>query len=117
MKYFVIIGFNLLCIFFIFNELLIGQDYPVRSGSIIFIEAKCNKCHSINSQAIECTSTKTFACDLSKVGDSINVEIIKDYLKKKVKLNSKKHPVAFNGKATDFDILCNWLQNLTSAVF
>ncbi|MBI5324062.1 MAG: hypothetical protein HZB41_02065 [Ignavibacteriae bacterium] len=105
-------------IFYLFITFSYSQDYPVRSGSIIFLEFKCNKCHSIKSQSIECSDTLFKSpSDLSSVGDSLNSEIFKDYLIKKIKLNNKKHPVAFKGKKEDLNILCNWLQNLSSVLY
>ncbi|OGU15303.1 MAG: hypothetical protein A2X61_12445 [Ignavibacteria bacterium GWB2_35_12] len=118
MKFLKLNIFVALILIFVFSSLLISQDYPVRSGSIIFLEMKCNRCHSIKSQVIECSdTTKKSLTDLSTVGDSLEVEIIKDYLKKKVKLINKKHPVAFKGKKEDLDILCNWLHNLSTVVY
>jgi capsule polysaccharide export protein KpsE/RkpR len=108
---------SLLLIFALYS-FLISQDYPVRSGSIIFLEKKCNSCHSVNSQAITCSdSSNKSVTDLSIIGDSYNSEILKDYLQKKNKLNNKKHPVAFKETKKDLDILCKWLQNLSSVVY
>ena len=118
MKYFAYIALLVFSLIFVFDSLLISQDEQVRSGSIIFLEMKCNKCHTINSQAIECSeTTKNSINDLSTVGDSLEIENFKDYLVKKVKLNNKKHPIAFKGKKNDLDILCNWLHNLSSVVY
>ena len=101
-----------------FNTEIISQEYPVRSGSIIFLEKKCNNCHSVKSQEIECLdSLNNSVVDLSKVGDSLESEIIKDYLKKKIKIENKKHPVSFNGTSSDLDILSKWLHNLSSVVY
>ncbi|MCL5990615.1 MAG: hypothetical protein M1419_00745 [Bacteroidetes bacterium] len=118
MKFFAYLLTIVICFIFILKYDIISQDYPVRSGSIIFLEKKCNSCHSVKTQAIECDDTTNKSItDLSTIGDSLESEIIKDYLKKKVKINNKKHPVAFKGKKDDFDTLCNWLHNLSSVLY
>ncbi|TAL69730.1 MAG: hypothetical protein EPN82_03680 [Bacteroidetes bacterium] len=117
-KYYIFSLSFVICFLLIKDTKIIAQDFPVRSGSIIFLEKKCNYCHSIKSQAIECLDTSIKpTLDLSTVGDSLNAEIFKDFLKKKIKLKYKKHPVAFKGNNDDFEILCKWLQNLTSVVY
>jgi len=117
MKHFVFSVIGILCLIIVFSSLIYSQDEPVKSGMKIFIKAKCNKCHSVKSQAIECSKMISFACDLSKVGDSLSTDFFKDYLMKRVKLNNKKHLVAFKGKSTELDILCIWLQKLRTMIF
>ncbi len=78
----------------------------------IFVDKKCNSCHSIESQGIERTNPKAKGSDLSKVGDELTEEFIAKYLKKEEVLHDKKHGVAFKGTDEEFSALVKWLASL-----
>jgi hypothetical protein len=74
----------------------------------IFINAKCNKCHSIEILKIESTSKKE-PFDLSKVGSERNAEFLTKYLLKEETLNDKKHKKEFKGTDEELQVLVDWL--------
>ncbi|MCX7737724.1 MAG: cytochrome c [Candidatus Kapabacteria bacterium] len=78
----------------------------------IFIDKKCNSCHSIESMGIEKSNPKAKGTDLSKVGDQLTADFIAKYLKKEEALEGKKHGVAFKGSDEEFNALVNWLASL-----
>ena len=80
------------------------------AGKKIFIDTKCNMCHTVTSAGIE--SKKSDAKDLSNVGSEQNIEFFTKYLKKEVKLNDKDHKFAFKGSDEDFKKLVDWLASL-----
>lgn len=98
-------------------------------GKSIFLDGKCNECHAIASQGIEVAKSDDGALeedpfggddegddeeapDLSGVGKEQNAEWIADYLKKKVKLDGKKHRKRFKGSADELKVLSEWLASL-----
>lgn len=80
------------------------------SGQKLFLDNKCNVCHSVQSLSI--TSTKKDAVDLSKTGDTYKADFITKYLNKESKINNKLHKVAFKGSAEDLTIISGWLNSL-----
>lgn len=79
-------------------------------GKKIFIDNKCNMCHTVTSQGIE--SKKSDAVDLSEVGKDKTTEFLNKYLKKETKLNDKDHKASFKGNDQDLKILVDWLLTL-----
>ena len=110
---------NLLIYFiFIFSVVLLfgfaysfGADEP--DAKKIFVEKKCNSCHSVEAAGIE--SKKKNADDLSKVGDSNKAEFLEKYLTKKEKMNDKEHKTAFKGTDEELKAISKWLGSLKSA--
>lgn len=80
------------------------------AGKKIFIDNKCNICHTVNSVGIE--SKKSDATDLSNVGAELKKDDMIKYLKKEMKLNDKKHKTAFKGSDEDLEKLVEWLITL-----
>ena len=64
-------------------------------GKKVFVDNKCNMCHTVTSAGIE--SKKSDAVDLSTVGKDRTVEFLTKYLKKEAKLNDKDHKSSFKG--------------------
>jgi cytochrome c553 len=85
-----------------------SNDDP--AGKKIFIDNKCNMCHTVKSAGIE--SKKSDAIDLSNVGAEMKSEDIIKYLKKEMKLNDKDHKTAFKGSDEDLKKLVEWLSTL-----
>jgi uncharacterized protein YxeA len=79
-------------------------------GKKIFVDNKCNMCHTVSSSGIE--SKKSDAKDLSNVGKEQTIEFFTKYLKKEVKLNDKNHKSSFKGNDEDFKKLVDWLTSL-----
>jgi len=85
-----------------------SNDDP--AGKKIFIDNKCNMCHTVKSAGIE--SKKSDAIDLSNVGAEMKKDDIIKYLKKEMKLNDKDHKTAFKGSDEDLKKLVEWLSTL-----
>ncbi|MGQ9819458.1 MAG: hypothetical protein ACUVQ1_05985 [Candidatus Kapaibacteriales bacterium] len=82
-----------------------------KDPKVIFVEAKCNTCHSVSSWEIvqKNKSANNKAPDLSQVKSEMDKESFKKYLLKEETLNNKKHPVAFKGSTEDLDALVSAL--------
>ena len=102
--------------FIFFVVFLFGVAYSLSSGSpdgkSIFIEQKCNMCHSVEAKGIE--SNKKNAADLSKTGDTYNSEFISKYLSKEEKIDGKLHKVSFKGTEEELKILSGWFASMKS---
>jgi hypothetical protein len=79
-------------------------------GNKIFVDNKCNMCHTVKSATIE--SKKSDAVDLSTVGKDKTIEFLTKYLKKETKLNDKDHKSSFKGSEAELKILVDWLLTL-----
>lgn len=84
------------------------NDDPV--GKKIFIDNKCNMCHTVKSAGIE--SKKSDASDLSNFGAEMKKEDMIKYLKKEMKLKDKNHVTAFKGTDEELAKLVEWLSTL-----
>ncbi|MCI0412739.1 cytochrome c [bacterium] len=85
------------------------------AGKKIFMENKCNSCHSIESQAITKKLASSKAPDLSNVGSEHKADWITKYLNKEETKNDKKHSKAWTGKKEDLETLVKWLETLKKA--
>ena len=90
------------------------DDKKKKDGKQIFLDAKCQTCHTVESADIK--SDKTLrGGDLSKVGDEFKADWLKKYMMKEVDLNEKKHPSkAWKADDEGFDELVKWLASLKS---
>ena len=79
-------------------------------GKQIFMDNKCNTCHTVTS--MEITSKKTDAVDLSNAGSVGDAKLLKTYLLKESKINDKEHKLKFKGSEEELDALVNWLLTL-----
>lgn len=87
-----------------------GQDILKPSGKEIFLQKRCQTCHSIESENI--FSKKKDAKDLSTVGTINDSLVITSYLNKELLVNDKYHPIKVNLSQEDMDILVKWLLTL-----
>jgi cytochrome c5 len=85
-------------------------DQPSDDGKKVFVDNKCNMCHTVKSAGIE--SKKSDAVDLSAVGKDKTEEFLMKYLKKETKLNDKDHKASFKGTDEDLTKLVQWLSTL-----
>lgn len=85
-------------------------DDKSEDGKKVFVDNKCNMCHTVTSAAVE--SKKSDAVDLSTVGKDRTVEFLTKYLKKEAKLNDKDHKSSFKGTDEDLTKLVEWLSTL-----
>jgi hypothetical protein len=91
-------------------------------GKEIFLQYKCNSCHSVESQKIvvkkgkdeeeDEDEDKVEPPDLSGVGLEHDAKWMNDYLLKKEKLHDKAHRKKFRGKAPELKDLTTWLSTL-----
>ena len=88
-----------------------SQDQDL-DGKQIFIDGKCNNCHTVTS--MEITSKKDDATDLSNVGCLRDAQLMKSYLLKEVKINEQDHKLKFKGSEAELDALVNWLLTLNT---
>jgi mono/diheme cytochrome c family protein len=82
------------------------------AGQKLFMDKKCNTCHSIDSLKITKKLASSKAPDLSKVGAEQNAEWIQKWLKKEVELHGKKHTPAWAGTPEEAKTLSEWLATL-----
>ena len=87
-------------------------------GKSLFLESKCQNCHSIKSQSIakagEPKPGEKAPPDLSNVGTKHNADWISKWLMKEEEMNGKKHLKKFKGSDADLKTLATWLASLKS---
>jgi mono/diheme cytochrome c family protein len=105
--------------FFLFTFALRAQAQEAEpAGKKIFVDQKCNVCHSIDSQGIAKKgpapkpTDKNPPPDLSNLGAEKSADWIAKFLIKEEMLNNKKHPKGWTGKKEDLNALSNWLATL-----
>lgn len=82
-------------------------------GKALFLENKCNLCHTIDSQGIAKTSEKMKAPDLSNASGLVeSADWLKSFLKKEVKKDDKNHQREFKGTGEELDAVVQWLMTL-----
>ncbi|MDO8549215.1 MAG: c-type cytochrome [Ignavibacteria bacterium] len=81
-------------------------------GKSIFVEKKCNTCHSVEVADIE--SKKKDALDLSKTGDKYDAEFLAKFITKKEKIDDKEHKIAMKGSEEEVKTVAEWLASLKS---
>jgi len=97
--------------------LLFGFAYSINpeggDGKSLFVEKKCNTCHSVEAAQIECKKKDAF--DLSKIGDKYEEEFITKYITKKEKIDGKEHKMTMKGSEEEVKTVAEWLASLKSA--
>ena len=81
-------------------------------GKTVFLDKKCNLCHSVEAAGIQRTSKseKTKGPDLAGVAKKHDAEWIKRWVNKQEELNGKKHMAPFKGTPEELDALVAWLR-------
>ena len=85
------------------------------TGKSIFLQYKCTKCHTIESQGIQRDGKPPEGKqppDLSGVGLKHDASWLKKWLSKEVEQNGKKHIKKFTGTDDEFSTLTSWLAGL-----
>ncbi len=92
---------------------LVGVVFAqTKTGKDIFIDSKCNTCHSIKSQEIESKQAGKYP-DLSEIGKAgIDEATLQKYLLKEESIKDKKHAVKFKGSEEELTTLVKWLSGL-----
>lgn len=83
-------------------------------GKKIFLDQKCNTCHSVSAAGIEAKTKmeKMKGPDLSKVTTEQDMKTLTQFLHKKEKINGKRHMKAFTGTDEELGALLSWLDKL-----
>jgi len=102
----------------------LAQDKPAaRDGKAVFLENKCNTCHTIQSAGVEKKKATTAEAgeekksdkkppDLSGVGLERKPEWIAAYLMKTESIKGEKHGRKFRGPEADLKLVSAWLSSL-----
>ena len=106
-----VVFFSILMLFLIgfCARVALADDDP---GKKIFLDSKCNTCHSVESQDIKKTMASSKAPDLSNVGADHNEEWLTKWMKKEVDLEGKKHSKTWSGSDDDLAKLVKWMATL-----
>lgn len=111
-----------------FGVALAPSASAAADGKDLFVKYKCNECHSIKAAGIEVKPSddageedpfggeeegeQDEAPDLSSVGKEQDAAWISNYLKKKVKLEGKKHRKRFKGPEADLKTISDFLAGM-----
>lgn len=84
------------------------------AGKAAFLEAKCDRCHSIASADITATvkSEKMKGPDLDRIGTTRDAAWIQQFVKKEIKLEDKDHRTSWKGSDEDLGTITEWLASL-----
>lgn len=87
------------------------------NGKTIYIDYKCNLCHSVTSAGIEAKvkSEKMKGPDLTGVTSKREPEWIAKYVRKQVQIEDRDHKPEFKGTDEELDALIAWLKEQTRA--
>lgn len=107
---------SLLSAFFLFAMVsVVAAQETEPAGKKIFLDQKCNLCHSIDSQTIAKKTATSKAPDLSNIGSTQSAEWIAKFISKEESLNNKKHVKGWTGSKEDLTTLSTWLATLKKA--
>lgn len=81
-------------------------------GKQLFIDQKCNMCHTVEVVNIE--SRKKDATDLSIIGDNYDADLLAKYLLKEEKIDDEIHKSVWKGTDDDLKKISEWLASLKS---
>lgn len=92
---------------------LSSDDLP---GKALFVEKKCNRCHTVESQQIETTKGDDDAPDMSNAGAMVpSAEWAKKFILREERKDGKKHKRPYKGSEKDLDLIVAWLMTLKSS--
>ena len=103
-----------LAVFIVFYSLFVlpPSVFADTSGEKTFHEKGCAKCHTVKAYGINGGKKLMESPDLSDVGLKHDSEFLVKYLRKKIKLNGKKHLKRFKGSKEEYKELEKWLLSL-----
>jgi mono/diheme cytochrome c family protein len=85
-------------------------------GKALFLEKKCNTCHSVDSQSIPKTSKTMKGVDLSNASALVeSADWAKSFLKREVKKDDKNHQREFKGTDEELNAIVDWLMTLKTS--
>ena len=87
-----------------------SQDPP---GKKLFLDAKCNGCHSVESQGIEAVRDNSKAPDMSNAGTELpSPEWAKKFVTREEAKDGKKHQRPWKGSDKELSQIVDWLMTL-----
>jgi len=87
-----------------------AQNEP--AGQKLFMDNKCNMCHSVTSAKIDKKMATSKGADLSNVGATHDAAWLTKWLNKEVDLEGKKHSATAKLSEADMKTLTDWLATL-----
>ncbi len=100
---------------------LLAPSIAHADGKQLFLDAKCNKCHTVEAQEIavlprtdgkEADADKK-PVDLSKVGGEHDAAFVKSWLLREIDQEGKKHKAPkYKGTEEDLTTLSTWVAGL-----
>ena len=94
----------------------LASQAAAADGKALFLEKKCNTCHSIDSQSIEKTSKTMKGVDLSNASGLVeSADWAKSFLKREVKKDDKNHQREFKGTDEELNAIVDWLMTLKAS--
>ena len=78
-------------------------------GKQVFLNQKCNTCHSVSSAGIEATIKVEKVKGPDLTGVASDKAKLKDYVLQKSEMNGKKHSKKFGGTDEEVNALLDWL--------
>ena len=90
---------------------LSGASFAADVDETVFVELKCNKCHSVEALGIEARakSEKMRGPDLSDVGSQRDAEWFAGFLKREIQIDEKDHKKEFDGSKKQLIAIVDWL--------
>lgn len=92
-------------------EVLEAQEKKDDPGRTVFLQNKCNACHSVGVTGIPKRPNQK-APDLSTIGSTVKGSFIKAFLRKNETLHDRKHLGSFKGNDEELETLVQWLDSL-----
>jgi mono/diheme cytochrome c family protein len=90
-----------------------AADHP---GKALFAKAKCNTCHSVESQGIEAARGEDKAPDMSNAATLIpSAEWAKKFVLREEAKDGKKHRKPYKGTEKDLEQVIDWLLTLKTS--
>ena len=90
-----------------------ADDHP---GKALFVKAKCNTCHGIESQSIEAARGEDKAPDMSNAASLIpSAEWAKKFVLREEAKEGKKHRKPYKGTEKDLEQIIDWLLTLRTS--
>jgi mono/diheme cytochrome c family protein len=100
---------------FLLAALALPEASRAQDAKQLFVDGKCIRCHSIEAQDVAAKpkeGKEDDVKDLSNVGSEQDAEWIRQFLRKEVKLDGKKHKQKYRGSDEDLKTLALWLASL-----
>lgn len=102
-----------LCVLSFLATAAFAQEEP--AGKKLFVDNKCNMCHSITSASVDKKMASAKGPDLSNLGADHDAAWITKWLNKEVDLEGKKHPATVKMADADMKTMVDYLASLKTA--